>query len=227
MFKKIIPFFIVFLSQSAHATLLGYNSCAGAINCLIAPDQIALPNPIVQNPNNGLLIGWDERQNITLTSDLKVDRVADPSASFVGGSAGSYYIKAGTIVSSHYFQWDPVNGGSSRVTAELNFDSDIFGFITSDANLFASDAALGLAGLDYADFGFRGLESGDTTNFAPNGDNSLVDISWSASSPGDWTRLITAYSPAAVESANVPEPMSLSLLGLGMAIIGFSRKKAK
>ena len=206
--------------SAAHATLLGYTNCSGAIECLIAPDQIPLPNPIVQNPNNNLLIGWDEVQNYTLTSDLRVDRVADPLASFVGHDGSGYFIKSGTIVSSHYFQWDPASG-SKTVNATLQFDSAIFGFITSDANLFASDAQLGLPGLDYADFGLRGLENGDTTNFAPGGDNRLVDISWTASSPGDWTRLITAYSPAAA----VPEPSTLALFGA--SLLGFACRRGR
>jgi hypothetical protein len=71
----------------------------------------------------------------------------------------------------------------------VSLDSQIFAFITADQNLFDSDAALGLPGLDYNDFSARGLEGNDATNF--NGAN--VDLAWSASSPGDWTRLITAF----------------------------------
>jgi hypothetical protein len=203
------------LAFPAHASLLGYDSCIGALSCTVAtPAQI--PNPIVQNPNNGILLGWNERQNVLLTADLKVNRVANPAASFVGGTAGNYVIKAGTIVSSHYFQWDPSSQSSGSVQARLRFDSEIFAFITSDRNLFDSDAALGLPGFDYADFGLRGLESGDTTNFAPGGDNRLVDIDWTAGSPGDWTRLITAFSPAAA----IPEPTPLALIGA--AILGWA-----
>ncbi len=210
---------------SAQATLIGYNNCTGANACYKAPGDTALPNPIQKNPNNGLLIGWDEKQNVTLANNLYVNRVADPSASFVGQDInGKYYIKSGTIVASHYFQWDPGQGSNARVTAQLAFDSDIFAFITSDMNLFASDAELGLTGFDYKDFGLRGLESGDTTNFAPGGNQKLVDISWRASSPGDWTRLITAYSPAG-GPATVPEPASLALLGLGLLGIGLGRRK--
>lgn len=202
----------LFSINSANATLLGYSSCSVTNGCLIAPDDIAIPNPIVKDPNNGYLIGWDEVQNHTLTSDLWVNRIADPSASFVGFDLErGYFIKAGTVVSSHYFQWDASNG-SSTVNARMSFDSEIFAFITSDANLFDSDKFLGLDGYDYANFGLRGLENEDTTNFAPSGDNSLVDIKWTASSPGDWTRLITAYSPA----AEIPEPSSFALLALGL-----------
>ena len=108
---------------------------------------------------------------------------------------------------------------AARVDATIDFDSEIFAFITADQKLFDSDAALGLSGLDYNDFTLRGLEGGDTTNF--NG--SSVDISWRASSPGDWTRLITAFSPAAA----IPEPAPIALLGLGLIglSVGYHRKR--
>ena len=214
---------------TAQATLIGYSNCSGATNCYKAPDQTALPNPIKKNPNNGLLIGWDEKQNVTLTSKLYVNRVADPSASFVGTDASGYYIKPGTIVASHYFQWDPgkqldpstnlVSISKRTVQATIDFDSEIFAFITSDDNLAASDSILGLASLDYNTFNLRGLESSDTTTF--NGDK--VEIKWKANSPGDWTRLITAYSPSGVTP--VPEPASLALLGLGLLGMGLARRR--
>lgn len=214
---------LIILSLPAHSTLLGYNSCEGANDCLVAPAEAPIPNPIVANPNDGVLLGWDEKQNVTLADKLYVNRVAAPGADFIGADSGGVFIESGTVVSSHYFQWDPGDGSNSRVTAQLDFDSAIFAFITSDANLFGSDDALGLDEYDYADFGLRGLESGDSTNFAPGGDDSLVDISWIASSPGDWTRLVTAFSPGGSEPdeplppvVSVPEPGSMMLLFLGL-----------
>lgn len=168
--------------------------------------------------NDSVLYLWDEAQNYTLTEDLYVDNVADTTASYLGVTAsGDYYIMAGTVVSSHYVQWDP--GNDLTVQATLNFDSDIFAFITSDANLAASDY-LGLSGIDYGDFTSRGLESSDDILF--NGES--VDIDWSANSPGDWTRLITAYSPSA-NPEPVPEPATILLVGVGLA--GFAGAKRR
>lgn len=214
---------ILLYAANSHATLIQYDTCTGANSCLIAPDDAPIPNPISPNPNNGTLLGWNEVQNFQLTNNLYVDRVADDTASFVGQDNNGYFIIAGTVVSSHYFQWDPGSGSNSRVDATLNFDSDIFGFIYSDNNLFDSDDALGLPGFDYADFGLRGLESNDVTNFSPGGDNSLVDISWNAGSPGDWTRLITAFSPGA-PPASIPEPTSLLLFAMGLLGLSLLRK---
>lgn len=211
------------VSPLASATFIGATSCTGAISCQGPDLTYPIPNPVTQNPNNGVLLIWDERQNVTLEADLPVDRVADPTADYVGGTAGNYYIKAGTIVSSHYVQWDPLPGGSSTVDAILRFDSAIFAFITADAKLFGSDDALGLAGINYNDFSLRGLENGDTTEypFAPS-DYSYVQVNWTASSPGDWTRLITAFSPTA---ASVPLPAPLWLLLAGVAMLARHRRR--
>jgi len=202
-----------FWGLPANATLVGFPVCSGANGCEITSSP---PNPVTANPNNGILLAWDEAQNFTLTQDLRVDRVFDPAASFVEADGSAFIIKSGTVVSSHYLQWDPGSGSDSRVDATIALDSQIFAFVTNTQKLFDSDF-LGLAGLDYNDFGLRGLESGDTTVF----NNQNVDISWSAGSPGDWTRLITAFSPGGSNGGggSVPEPSTLLLIVLGM--VGF------
>lgn len=202
----------------AHATLVSIEDCIGAVGCVITPTP---PNPVQRNPNDGLLLAWDERQNVTLVSDLRVDRVFDESAPFIGDAGGGdFFIRAGTVVSSHYLQWDPGAGSSATVRATVVLDSQVFAFITADANLFASDPVLGRAGLDYNDFGLRGLEPSDVTTFI--GPNTAVE--WRASSPGDWTRLITAFSPG---GAQVREPESAWLIGLAMGVLGVARLRRR
>ena len=202
--------FLVLISFQARATLVSITGCTGTnfVDCQITTTP---PNPVTPDPNDGILLAWDEVQNFTLTQDLRVDRVFDTSAPFIESlSGGDFLIKAGTVVSSHYLQWDPEGNTTGSVNATIALDSEVFAFITADQNLFDSDF-LGLPGLDYNDFGLRGLESGDSATF----DGGNTDISWTASSPGDWTRLITAFSPAAV-----PEPGTMLLL-LG-GLLGFA-----
>lgn len=202
-------------ATSAGATITGYSVCTGANSCEITTTP---PDPVTQNPNDGILLGWDEKQNITLTADLHVDRVFDTGASFVEADPnGGFIIKAGTIVSSHYFQWDPGLGSASTVGATIDFDSQIFAFITADQKLFDSDEILGLDEIDYNDFTLRGLEPGDSTAFS----GPSVSINWTASSPGDWTRLITAYSPAAA----IIEPAPAAILGFAILGLGLRRKR--
>jgi hypothetical protein len=211
-------FFLVGMSSMASATAVSITNGSGANGYVIGYSD-ALPYTLTGNHNNdGVLYLWDEVQNFTLTENLLVDRVADASASYVGGTLGNYYIAEGTIVSSHYVQWDPLS--TTSVQATLNFDSDIFAFITADNNLFASDY-LGHPSIDYGNFTLRGLESGDTTAF----NSGSVDISWAASSPGDWTRLITAYSSSADP---VPEPATMFLFATGLlGLAGFRFRKQK
>lgn len=201
-------------ASPAAATLVDIINVTGANDGVITTNP---PNPIVANPNDGILLAWDEKQNVTLSQKLYVDRVFDNTASFIGSDAGGTYIDVGTVVSSHYLQWDPGSGSSSSVQATIQLDSQAFAFITADQKLFNSDPIVGLDGFDYADFGLRGLEPGDTTDF--NGPD--VDIDWSAGSPGDWTRLITAFSPtAAPELTTNNNPLNPATVDFGLTRVG-------
>lgn len=208
------------LSWSAQATLLGISPCSsnvGTINCFVTNNP---PNPVIPNTDTDTLSAWDEVQNFTLTEKLYVDRVFDPGADFVGSDGQGTFLEAGTVVSSHYVQWDP--SGQKRVNATIATDSEIFAFIYTDNNLFTSDEFLGRPGIDYNDFRFRGLEDFNNDTILFNG--LSTDISWLASDPGDWARMITAFSPGGV----VPVPAAVWLFGTALlGLFGFSRRRIK
>jgi hypothetical protein len=162
-------------------------------------------NDTFQSPN---LFGFDEDQNILLAAPLTVD-------------VGSSPIPAGTLVASHYIFFDP--GPSQQIIGTVDFDADVLAIMTSTATLAASDF-LANTGVNYLNPGARGLEPGDSVTIS--GPKQILFDTF-ASSPGDYVRVLTEFSPTA---ASVPEPGSLSLLGSGLLALAFllrSRNSAR
>ncbi len=157
------------------------------------PDSVGDDN--FQSPN---LFGFDEDQNILLTAPLTVDVGANP-------------IPAGTTVASHYIFFDP--GPTQHVIGTVNFDSDVLAIITSTTHLAASDF-LANTGVNYLNPGNRGLEAGDSVTIS-GAKQILFDTT--ASSPGDYVRVLTAFSPGAAPAS--PEPAGLILVGGGLVTI--------
>ena len=150
-------------------------------------------NDTFQSPN---LFGFNEDQNILLGAPLTVD-------------VGSNPIPAGSIVASHYIFFDP--GPSQHVIGTVDFDSDVLAIITSTGNLAASDF-LANTGVNYLNPAARGLEAGDSVTIS--GSRQILFDTF-ASSPGDYVRVLTTFSPGA---AAVPEPRGVALLG-GLVVL--------
>jgi len=154
-------------------------------------------NDTFQSPN---LFGFDEDQNILLAAPLAVD---------VGST-----IPAGTVVASHYVFFDP--GPTQEVIGTVDFDSNVLGIITSTGLLAASDI-LANTGVNYLSPGDRGLEAGDSATIS--GPRQIL-FDTTASSPGDYIRVITEFSPAAA----TPEPSAVILIGSAIAALGWRRR---
>ena len=211
---------------SSHAIIIGGQVTDGSgifeelglpFSTPLGPDNTVGDNTF-QTPN---LYAFNEGQNITLTQGYNVN-------------IGSNLIKD-MIISSHYVFFDP--NGSTRQEGWVDFDADILAVITQTSLLDLSDTFLN-NNVTYLNPGLRGLESNDSVSIGtvPNELNRLY-VNWVASTPGDYVRVITGLSNGGTDPCSnnpagtggcptsIPEPSILALMGLGLAGIGFARRK--
>lgn len=160
------------------------------------PDN-TVGNDTFQNPN---LYGFDEGQNIVIGSNLSVDDRANGA----GGGSGVGTLVSGTVVASHYVFFDPAASATQK--GVITFDSDVLAVISSTGRLAASDFLIS-TGVNYLNPADRGLEPGDKVMITGLRE---ISVNWTASSPGDYIRVLTAFSPT------VPEPSAWALLALGL-----------
>ncbi len=161
--------------------------------------------------NDTGLYGFDEDQNVfVVETPLSVDELA-------GGGAGA--LPVGTEVASHYVFFDPKNPRSQ--TGSVDFDAKILAVITSTGRLSASDY-LANTGVNYLNPSARGLEPGDSATIDGTLPNRL-DLDWTASSPGDYVRVLTAHSPTAHP---VPDAgATVLMLGGGFTLLSCFRRR--
>jgi hypothetical protein len=180
----------------ATATVTGGAIIAGPPGAKFIKLSIPLPNPV--GPPNSVgqdtfelpnLYVFDEDQNIKLKSSLRTDVGKNP-------------IPAGTVVASHYVFFDP--GPGQEILGTVDFDSKVVAIITSTNNLAASDF-LANTGVHYLNPAARGLEPGDSASIS--GPNQIT-FDTRASSPGDYVRVLTEFSPRANRITSVRPEIS-------------------
>lgn len=134
------------------------------------------------NFNTCHLYAFDEDQNILLDQDIWVD---------IGGQNG--VIPKGTIVASHYVFFDSIDGVHHGY---VDFDAPILGVATQPLTLDETDF-LANTQVNYISTDLRGLEPGDYVWVDADNPNRLW-VYWAGSSPGDYIRVFTAKSAAAL-----------------------------
>ena len=135
------------------------------------------------NFNDHNLRAFDEGQNLSFGTSFNVDILATT------GNPG--ILPAGTYA-SHYVAYDPVNSG---IEGCVDFDSNIEAVITSTSRLQTTDVFQDTAttGAIYQNPGLRGLESNQDDVVIADADT--ICLAFRASTPGDFIRVLTAFSP--------------------------------
>jgi PEP-CTERM motif len=151
-------------------------------------------------------LAFDEQQNVVLGSSLATD-------------TGT--IAAGTLVSSYFVAFNVLNAALESQSTTITFSTPALGIVFLDGSTaWAASDFLGLPTLNYQEdpgvCPMCGYEAGDTATFS--GDQAFLNSGFSE--PGDFARIITAGS------TTVPEPGSLTLLCLGLAMPLLRRRKS-
>lgn len=203
----------VALSFNANATVVSGGVTAGGGSFIILTPPLSNPHGPANSVGNNTfqlqnLYAFNEDQNVLVgPSALSVDEI-------YSGGAGT--IAAGTEVASHYVFYDPSSGS---IKGYVDFDAKILAVITSTSRLLASDY-LANTGINYLNPAARGLEPGDSTIIDPSNDHRLL-VNLTASTPGDYVRVLTEHSPSAVPEAGATWAMA----AFGVAAMGALRRR--
>jgi hypothetical protein len=206
------------LATQGHAALIGVsgpNSSFGDAASIVSSGSIADAND--DAAYNTAQQGFNEKQGVLLGSMLSVD----------GGT-----IAAGTRVDSHmiFLNSGPNNSGAllEHFNVRWEFDGDILGVMSnSNGSLEVnSSALLGASDVVYpgSSFSARGFDTnqspcdGTATNDCYGIFGSELNVAMRVTEPGDWIRVVT-------RTAQVPEPGTLGLLGLGILALGATKRK--
>lgn len=199
---------------NAHAVIIGGGIISGPTGSIFQKLTVPFVAPVTGNSSVGKdtfntpnLYAFNEDQNIVLGSTLMVD---------VGSNVAS-----GQTVASHYVFFDPA--GSTGLEGYVDFDATIIGVATSRTNLDASDLLQNNL-VTYLSPSLRGLESGDKVTIGGT-NNTRLSIDWRASTPGDYVRVFTQYSPMAAVPVPAALPLFVSALGF-FGLIGWRRKRS-
>jgi hypothetical protein len=199
------------------ASVLAATSIAGASIVSTTNVNVISPPPSVEfnqleGPQAYL---FAEKQNYTTTAPITVDVTSSGTYETSLDITSTEYA-SGQAVDSYYLHFDKASGGANTTSGSIVFEEPILALIGLSPNLIASHSPLGAVGTTYWTVGLHGtwdtLDS-VTLDQATN----TVSFDFHVGTALDSMRILTA-------AHDVPEPGSMHVLGIGLAVLGFGRR---
>ena len=199
------------LSLTAAVTSVSFASIVSTSGSLV---EVAKPSDATLHTleSNTDVRVWLESTQI-LNSEFNGLDASGPGAFISNSDLNGGSIAGNSLVSSYMVHFDPADNQSNDYEGSVTFSKKILGVIVKDASLDASDSLFG-GGTTYYTGNNRGWESQE--DFWVSADGFTLTVDGRASAPMDEYRVITE---------GVPEPATMSLLGLGAAAIAARRRK--
>jgi hypothetical protein len=197
-------------------------SLSGSVNTVRAPASVRDGD----RTNNRKALLFTEQTNTTLAGDLTIEAYL-PGVYDGSASAASRTVAAGRTVTSYMLHADIDSDADAPVlmAGSISFNGKILGVIFG--NFGASDALLGAPGTSYESTVGHGLDfSGPNSDmFRISNDRTRIDFSFYVSGITDQIRIITAgVAPQQSNESPIPEPVTTTLLAMGMGGLALRRR---
>lgn len=201
-----------------HATAM---SISGDVNMVYAPASVQEN----ARTNNRKALLFTEQTDVALASDLTVEAYL-PGVYDSAADASSRVLAAGRTVSSYMLHADVTTDASTPVlmTGSITFNDKILGVFFGDFAI--SDALLGAPGTAYESAVGHGVDFTDPNgdSFRISNDRMRLDFSFYVSGITDQIRIITAGVAVPQEENPIPEPVTPTLVAMGLGTLAMRRR---
>ncbi|GAB4193175.1 MAG: hypothetical protein Kow00105_07290 [Phycisphaeraceae bacterium] len=219
-------------------TVFSFAGSASAMSLSGDVRMVFAPASVQENArtNNNKALLFKEQANTVLASDLNVEAYLPgaygaPSTlagqSKLGPAGVGRTLAAGRAVTSYFLHADVDQDANTPVlmSGSITFNDKILGVIFD--NFAASDALVGAPGTSYETAPGHGLDMTDPNGdfFRISNDRMRLDFSFYVSGITDQIRIITAgQAPLVVDDNPIPEPLTPTLLAMGLGSLALRRR---
>lgn len=227
------------IATLAAGTVFSFVSSASALSISGDVNMVHAPASVKENArtNNRKALLFTESVNTVLASDLTVEAYLPGAYGSTSATAGlkkplntvasTRTIAAGRAVTSYFLHAD-TNGDAESPTimsGSITFNDKILGVIFG--NFAASDALVGAPGTAYETATGHGLDMTDPNAdyFRISNDRMRIDFRFAVGGITDQIRiLINGQAPLVVEENPIPEPVTPTLVAMGLGGLALRRR---